>query len=165
MFRGLLNLIRPARMSVVSVCVPSHDYRKQPEWWKFWDDPTRAVTGWAGCQRPPYTSPPPGFWFSPPNLGGIWRWSSFSRSPQRGRFWLSLTSVGDLWIRSQEHYFGAALASRTLSQNVAILCFPELYLHQSMKSKTRNPQISLDVPVLSRTEDMSAETKIHTCMQ
>lgn len=35
MFRDLLNLIRPARMSVVSVCVPSHDYRKQPEWWKF----------------------------------------------------------------------------------------------------------------------------------
>lgn len=45
MFRHLLNLIRPPRMSVVSVCVPSHDYRKQPEQRKFQDDPARAVTG------------------------------------------------------------------------------------------------------------------------
>lgn len=62
--------------------------------------------------------------------------------------------------------FGAPLTSRSLSQNVAILCFPELYLHQSTKSKTRNPQVFLDVPVLSSwTEDLSADRKIHACMQ
>lgn len=41
MFKNLLNLFRPARASAVSVYVPLHNHRKQPEWWKFWDDPTR----------------------------------------------------------------------------------------------------------------------------
>lgn len=129
------------------------------------------VTGWAGWQSPPYSSPLPGFWFLPPNASGIWRWFWLSRGPWRGRFWLSLTSVGDFWIHWQEHHLGPPLTPRTLSQNGTTLCFSELYLHQTvsaiMKDKKRNPQIFLDTcQCLSHwTADLAAERRNHACIQ
>lgn len=128
------------------------------------------VTVWASCQRPPHSSSLSGFWLSPPNAGGIWRWSWSSRGPWRGRFWLSLTSMGDFWIHWQMQH-GGPLTSRTLSQNMTPLCFSELYPHQSvsgiMKSKKkRSPDIFRHMPVsFSLDWRPAAETRNHACIQ